>query len=323
MRAYLGIGLLVLLVVCSCDDPTAAPGTPGSPGSSGSNGSQGPQGPVGPEGPPGPPGPIGPPGGSTEDVSSFAGFSAERYVGELPGGRLGAHQICATEFPGGHFCHASEVVLANVKIAIPAYGAWVDPSIEPDGGQVTRGGSAVFGRWVDRDDTCSHWSRPHEEGTALTPAGGLDSDADCSVPRALACCDGPASVAFAGFTSEPVSGYAGGRPAMHAACASEFPKSHMCHAAEYVRAASPVPVPEYGAWLDPSIDVDGHFTTRGGAPEFGRWTGRDDTCDNWTDSGSHDEGTAVTPYGDIDDDAPCRDLRPVACCVDPNDIDGV
>ncbi len=105
-----------------------------------------------------------------------------------------------------------------------------------------------------------------------------------------------------------------GRPAMHAACAAEFPGAHMCHVAEYLRAASGAPVPAIGAWVDPSMDIDTFYNVAGGSPAFTRYANGSNggSCKSWT--GAAASGTIVVPSGSASDGS-CLVARPIACCL--------
>jgi hypothetical protein len=83
----------------------------------------------------------------------------------------------------------------------------------------------------------------------------------------------------------------------------------MCHAAEYVRAASALTIPAAGAWIDGSVDLTGKLTQSGG-PGFGRFLGN---CVSWTNTNT--SGVALTPDGGITTIAACGTPRPIACCM--------
>ncbi len=145
--------------------------------------------------------------------------------------------------------------------------------------------------------------------------GYPDGVSDCATAtRPLACCNGVPRTQFAGFTTLVTpAAISGGRPGMHAACASEFAGSHMCHASEYLRAASPVPVPTGGAWIDPSVHASDAGLTYSGGASFGRhaFSGN---CGSWggfvTSSGS-----AVKVGGYPDGVSDCATaMRRIACC---------
>jgi hypothetical protein len=204
-------------------------------------------------------------------------------------------------------------VLSNSTAAIPASGAWIDPSINQEAGFET-GGAVMFGRWNDYSGTCDTWTHSSTSyaGMALTTSGELTNTYTCNTPRPLACCSGMAKTAFAGFTSSnaPMTG----RPGMHAACATQFPGSHMCHAAEYVNTISAAPIPASGAWLDPSVTLTGDFTI-GGAPSFGRWVDYGGTCDSWIHTSTSYSGLFLTTSGEMANSYTCHVPRPVACCM--------
>jgi hypothetical protein len=117
---------------------------------------------------------------------------------------------------------------------------------------------------------------------------------------------------------------------MHALCGTAFPGSHMCHAAEFMR-ANPTSLPPAGAsaWMDDSGGVQelspGSFygnTMSGGAvpglAEFGRYTGSNASshCGNWSAFGtaSFASGRAITPDGYPTNNTPCTSVLSVACC---------
>jgi len=289
--------------------PIGATGPAGPQGPSGVAGTTGPAGPAGPAGAPGPQGPPGPPssGSEWEDTFAFAGFTAAKVPGNM-GGRPAAHAACAAEFPGAHLCHASEYTLSNSAAAIPATGAWMDPSAEATDSSVTHHGAPNYGRFLGY--SCSNWTNNGSSGFAILSTSDVDYYAACSVARSLACCNAPPKVVFAGFTPGNAAIGAGGRPAMHAACIAAFPGSHMCHASEYVRTASATPIPPSGAWMDPSIQFSGAVTHHS-APSFGRFLGY--SCSNWTNTAG--SGFAILPSSDVDYYASCSAPRPIACCM--------
>ena len=333
--------------------PAGAQGAPGSPGAIGPAGAQGPQGPngntgatgatgpagaSGPQGNAGPQGPAGPTGSGAvfEDVAAFAGFTAGQFDGNA-GGHDAMHGRCAAEFTGSHLCHASEYLLASSATPVPASGAWIDPSGMPYAlnfeGHFTVEAGPGFGRWT-QTFSCQSWtssSATSFSSTFLRSNGDVVTTSSSSAPtppgcntvRSLACCNGAPKVRLAGFTARIVdgAGTGGGRPGMHGACAAEFSGSHMCHGAEYLRAASGVPVPATGAWIDPSGDENGELAP-GGSPRLGRWT-RNFTCNGWT---SNTQSPHSATFLDVDgaptttssSTAPlpigCAAQRAIACC---------
>ena len=293
----------------------------------------GPQGPAG-AGNPGPQGPAGPPGNGAygEDIAAFAGFTSALSNGNA-GGRDGMHAKCAAEFPSSHFCHISEYVRSNSPTTVPASGAWIDPSVDING-DLTFASALAYGREPSQY-TCSAWtssSNTSFTSTHLRPDGRVTTSSSSTAPlppgcgtmRPLACCNGAPKVEFAGFTAATTNGAGfngSGRPGMHAACHAEFPDSHFCHIAEYLRAASPIAVPTTGAWIDPSANENGDLDF-GGGPRFGR-EGSQYTCAGWTNANqnsgtstfldvdgvahTHSSSTAPLPIG-------CAAVRPLACC---------
>jgi MFS family permease len=221
--------------------------------------------------------------------------------------------------------------------ATQASGAWLDPSVLPYAlsydASLTFQGGLGSGRWTD-SYTCDSWTSANASSfsnTYLAPTGQIATASSntaplppgCNTLRSLACCNGTPKAQFAGFTSMITNGgsIAGGRPGMHGVCASEFTGSHMCHAAEYIRAASGVTIPSSGAWLDPSVNERDELVL-GGSPRFGRWTSSY-TCNGWTSaSGTSFSSTFLDADGDIkthsSNTAPlpvgCAAQRPIACC---------
>jgi hypothetical protein len=241
-------------------------------------------------------------------VGVFVGFTPTTHTGNL-GGRPAAHQICHNAFSGSHLCHAAEYLQADSAVTVPAAGAWVDPS--SDGSGTVTGGSLSFGRYVNF--ACSNWTTAGTGFSAysITASGGVGNTGDCNVSRALACCSTPTKTRFAGFTVGTTNGNMGGRPAMHAMCAAEYPGSHFCHAAEYLRAASPTTVPATGAWVDPST-VEGGSTVVGGVPRAGRYVNF--ACSNWTTAGTGFSAYSITAAGGVGNTGDCNVVRPLACC---------
>lgn len=309
------------------EGPIGAAGAMGPAGPTGPLGPQGPEGPVGalgPAGPPGPPGaagaagppgpqgPAGPAGSGahSEDGYGFAGFTVALKNGGL-GSRFTAHQLCNAEFPGAHLCHASEYILSASIATPPAVGAWLDPSVSPDG-TTTHDAATAFGRSIEGYD-CQNWTSGSsgQYGTHVDPDGGITNTANCASVRALACCNGVPKVTFVGLTSNfPTMA---GRASMHQACDAQYPGSHLCHAAEYVRAASTTIIPAAGAWLDPSADF-ATSATHNGSPVFGRSINGYD-CQNWTSPLAGQYGTHIDPDGGITNTGNCSALRYAACCM--------
>ena len=308
-------------------------GPPGPAGMNGTNGSTGTNGAPGAQGNPGPQGPAGPAGtgGATDDIAAFAGFTQALSNGAA-GGRDAMHAKCAGEFTGAHLCHISEYQLTNSATTVPATGAWIDPSILPSS-ELTFESAPGYGREAF-SFSCTSWASASNttfSTTYLQPNGRVTTASSntfptppaCDVQRALACCNGAPKTQLAGFTTVTPdgAGFGTGRPGMHAACASQFAGSHMCHTAEYLRAASSVAVPASGAWIDPSVDDAGKIVF-GGSPRFGRMTSSF-SCAGWT---SNVQSPGSSTYLDVDGSAHthssntfpnpigCAAQRPIACC---------
>ena len=148
-------------------------------------------------------------------------------------------------------------------------------------------------------------------GTHVDPDGGITDNANCTSVRALACCNGVPKVKFLGLTSGfPAMA---GRSSMHQACDAQYPGSHLCHAAEYVRAASTIVIPAAGAWLDPSSTFTAGLS-HNGSPVFGRSTVGYD-CQNWTSTLVGQYGTHIDPDGGITNNGNCSAVRHAACCM--------
>lgn len=136
--------------------------------------------------------------------------------------------------------------MSNPTASAPSGGAWVDLSVNMSGSS-TVAAVAGSGRNANGGDNCYGWtsstsSQTYYNGYHLEPAGYVKSSIGCADARPLACCTGPTRVAFSGVTTWTTDGNSGGRGAMHSHCATEYPGSHFCHAAEYVRANSTPPI---------------------------------------------------------------------------------
>jgi hypothetical protein len=122
---------------------------------------------------------------STPSKTRFAGFTRATKTGKM-GGRARAHQLCNTEFPGAHYCHAAEYLRANSAATIPATGVWIDPS---GNNSVIYVGLPTVGRQLT-GYTCLTYT--HEGttygGTTLSARGGLGWNTDCDKAKPLACC---------------------------------------------------------------------------------------------------------------------------------------
>lgn len=259
---------------------------------------------------------MGPPGSGAhiEDLGQFAGFSAASYTGAIAGGRVAAHAACAAAFAGAHLCHAAEYIQSNSGTTVPGSGAWLDASVSDTESDAFNNGMAGSGRYVMYSGTCDSWSTSSTsyQGTYVTVQGGISSGS-CATSRVLACCNTLSKTRFAGFATTTTAGSAGGRPAMHARCASAFSGAHLCHATEYIRANSTQTVPSSGAWLDPSLSRGSSERWNSGMPASGRYVYYSGTCDSWSTSSSSYQGTYVTPSGGVSSGS-CSTTRSVACC---------
>jgi hypothetical protein len=221
------------------------------------------------------------------------------------------HQLCAQQFPGAHLCHFAEYSLAASTTTPPATGAWLDPSTADGPGRTWvasvyagRASSYSCGDWINNGAT--------NQGLSVT-ATGAPLDRGCNSALPVACCDTPSRTGFSGFTVATTNGNGGGRAAMHARCAAEYPGSHLCHMTEYVRASSGTTVPSQGAWLDPSGLAPGGTTTYTGLPSAGRDT-MGWACAHWTLSTNTDTGTYVLATTGAGMTGTCNVVRPLACC---------
>lgn len=289
-------------------------GPPGAAGATGPAGAAGMPGAKGAPGPQGPPGPTGS-GAYSEELGTFAGFTTTTYTGSIGSGRHSAHAACSTAFAGSHLCHAAEYILSNATTDIPATGAWLDPSTA-DGTGTSNTGMPGSGRNLFSGTTCNAWSDASTSynGTWVTSSGSMVTSGYCNSSRALACCNTPVKIRFAGYTSATTNGGAGGRPKMHALCATEFPGSHLCHASEYIRSCSSTSVPSTGAWLDPST-ANGTGTSNSGMPGSGRNLFSGTTCNAWSDATTSYNGTWVAPNGSVVTSGYCNTTRAAACCI--------
>lgn len=317
--------------------PAGTPGVPGAMGAMGPAGGTGPAGPAGPAGAMGPqgvPGAMGP-GGAVmgEEAAQFAGFTSTTFTG-VAGGREVMNARCDSAFAGSHLCHASEYLLANVATIPPASGAWVDASagVEAYFGNTTVTlslGTTDLGRYTAFHEltNCANWTLASYGSSSTTYGSAITASqmtsAQCTQSKALACCSTPTSAGFRGFTTATVNGARpGGRAEMHQACGAQFAGSHMCHAAEYHRAAPTITPPTAGAWLDAS----GYIRTSGGAEvtnavaseRLGRYGAFHEltNCGGWSittyGSSSTAYGTKVTPNGVTSN--VCSAALAIACC---------
>ena len=292
-------------------------------GATGPIGPAGPSGATGPNGAQGAAGPRGPAGSLFgEDAVVFAGFTSTPINGAI-GSREQMHARCDATFAGSHLCHVVEYQLATSATPVPAVGAWIDSSGTADGAFAgaeinDEVASPASGRYTGRHPyaNCDSW-------TSITNSSGLGLEAGgaflqgCAEQHVLACCSTPYRERFRGFTTATITGNGGGRALMHARCGAEFPGAHLCHVAEYERAASTVSPPPAGAWIDASgfaTPSGGEIETRVAAPGLGRWTGRHpyDNCENWTSAAGASAGFTVKP-GLVTSNS-CATVRPLACC---------
>jgi hypothetical protein len=245
------------------------------------------------------------------------------------GGRAAMHASCAAAFAGSHMCHVAEYNLTDSATPLPANGAWVDASAVVDissetlvfvDGLATRDAGRYTGRggaFASSHDNCANWTTTSDEGLSLGTSGSFTGvlDTDCSTAHAIACCATVYREQFRGFTSATMTGAAGGRTQMHAACGREFAGSHLCHAAEYDRATSPITPPATGAWLDasgfPAPSGSGLVDNVAGS-RIGRVAAYGESCDNWTSGDAGHVGLAVEPGGSTE--IACSLVRPLACC---------
>ncbi len=288
-------------------------GAAGPQGPAGAAGPTGPQGAAGVAGPQGGLGPAGAPGAVLyldggalvlPGKVSFAGFSAPS-TGNL-GGRVGAHALCGTAFPGAHFCTLREFVDATTGAPVPAGGAWLD-SVDSADLRTATGAS------------CSGWTSNVANNSSSAdialPTGVVGSsyvtytDSGCETARPAACCYQAQRVTMRGFTPGTFTGNLGGRSGAHALCAAAYPGSHFCTLREYVDANSGLPTPAPGAWLD-SVDAAGLRTATGAS------------CTGWTSNVANNSSSAdiTLPTGIVGSsyvtytDSGCQTARKLACC---------
>jgi hypothetical protein len=247
-------------------------------------------------------------GGSYEQSFGFAGFTSATFNGNV-GGRNAAHAVCEAAFAGAHLCYASEYLSTESTAPVPAGGAWFDVTSDLNNSASLYGVSPLFGRYTS--GACTNWTSNASgiSGYLIGTDGGVAS-APCNTVHPLACCNGTPRDVFAGVTS--VNATMSGRVQMHALCKANYPGSHLCHAAEYVRADSSASIPASGAWLDLSSDINGGGALYGASPLFGRYTSG--ACTNWTSTASGISGYLVASDGSIAS-APCNTVRPAACCL--------
>jgi hypothetical protein len=217
--------------------------------------------------------------------------------------------MCASEFPGAHLCYGSEYLRANSSAPVPAGGAWIDLSSDINGSGYSGSSSPLYGRYTGT--ACTNWTTSSGSftGYVVGTDGGLTGVA-CNQTHPLACCDGTPRTIFAGVTSTNAT--MSGRPQMHALCEANYPGSHMCYGSEYLRAASSVPIPAGGAWIDLSADLNGSGYSGSSSPVYGRYTGT--ACVNGTSTSGSFTGYVVGTDGALAGVA-CNQVHPVACCL--------
>jgi hypothetical protein len=248
------------------------------------------------------------------------------------------HAACAAAFAGSHMCHVSEYTLADSATAVPSSGAWLDYSASVDhfgSSQLMAAlGGPAQGRYAGFLDTgnCGNWTETTyvsagstliATGETIVPSGSQQQK--CATTLPVACCASPYKERFRGFTTSTTSGAAGGRAMMNFQCASQFSGSHLCHFAEYTRAAPTASPPASGAWIDYSGAIDQFGSAQLMASQASvataRYVGFLDTgnCGNWTENtyvsaGStlNATGGTITPAGFTN--VLCSTARPLACC---------
>jgi hypothetical protein len=281
-------------------------GLQGMQGATGATGMQGPAGATGPAGPAGPPGAVLYLDGGVAlqgDWFSFAGFTTMQVTGNL-GGRVGAHALCAAEFPGAHFCDENEYTSTTSDSTVNPAGAWVDDydSTQP----AARGLSYVCNRWST--GTVGYEGLIIRSDGTIGTSYANSSNYGCGTPRPVACCFTNVKNRLRGFTPTTYTGNLGGRLGAHAICRAAFSGSHFCHEGEYGRANSGTAVPAGGAWVD---DYD---STQPGQ------RGLSYVCNRWSTGTVGYEGLIVRTDGTIgtsyanSSDYGCGTPRPVACC---------
>jgi hypothetical protein len=114
----------------------------------------------------------------------FRGFTPTNYTGNL-GGRVGAHAICRSAFPGSHFCHKGEYTQAFTGAPVPGSGAWVDDYDEVQPGK--RGYGYICSRWSNGTNLYEGFLVRTDGtiGTSFVTSGNYG----CQVPRPVACCE--------------------------------------------------------------------------------------------------------------------------------------
>lgn len=114
------------------------------------------------------------------------------------GGRPAMHAACNAQFAGSHMCHISEYLRTQSGTAVPAAGAWLDPSVN-EADEVVTSGAARFGRETSRW-TCAGWTTNTATGSWSSTHLDVDGSAHlqssntfpqqigCTAHRPIACC---------------------------------------------------------------------------------------------------------------------------------------
>jgi hypothetical protein len=86
-------------------------------------------------------------------------------------------------------CHVAEYLRTGSSAAVPAAGAWADPSMDIETFYTTAGGSPAFSRYAKGSSggTCQSWTPVSSSGTIIQ-ANGSGFDGQCNVSRRVACC---------------------------------------------------------------------------------------------------------------------------------------
>lgn len=130
----------------------------------------------------------------------FAGFTTVQPdgAGVGPNGRPGMHAACGAQFAGSHMCHIAEYLRTGSATAVPATGAWLDPSVN-ERNEIVTGGSGRFGRMTSRF-TCNGWTTNTSTGTwssthldvdgsaHLQSSNSFPAPVGCTAHRPIACC---------------------------------------------------------------------------------------------------------------------------------------
>lgn len=271
--------------------PQGPQGPAGPAGATGPTGAEGPEGMVGPQGPQGiqgPEGPIGPMGlqGAPGEAGPTGATGVQGAPGMIgPQGPVGAAGATGSTGAAG------------------ATGATGD--IGPAGPAGPIGPAGIMGATGATGST-----GPAGVPGPAGPAGNPGPQGPAGPPGSGAY--GEDSWGFAGFTPNSYLGNLGGRHIAHGICEATFAGSHLCHASEFVLSTTTATVPASGAWLDPSLTLDGAYTGSG-APAFGR-SSSSYSCIHWTDASGNYAGTYVKANAGISNGGNCATAKPLACC---------